>query len=299
MADTTTSLSQPLTKDLILQPNSRLLQLSFEIREMIWTYLCGEKTIHIINAVKKPEKFTHSLCRSSDAEEAIYKRFMNRGGEGGYSVKAGRVNLPEYQDPMAYHTSCGVPNEKYKLDLTFLRTCKQIHHEARLMPYSTNTFSFNEPEMLERFVKFFPQQHRAQVRRIQVYARLHWDGDERPWQDVISTRLAPNFQHIQHLNLAIALGFPPCWMARQDDRRGLHQSWMRAVLTLKGLSLKTATVMISENEWNCHGDYHSKDVHEQGKSWSHRRRREVRQDMAERIRKELLAPNGANMESTQ
>ena len=58
------------------------------------------------------------------------------------------------------HAGCLPPNghgyvksrEKPQVEMTILRTCKQIHQKARLIQYSTYAFSFSTPKALKKFL---------------------------------------------------------------------------------------------------------------------------------------------------
>lgn len=43
------------------------------------------------------------------------------------------------------------------MNINLLHTCRQIYNEARLIPYSTNTFSFNTPRNLRALIHLLNQ----------------------------------------------------------------------------------------------------------------------------------------------
>jgi len=277
--------------------HSRLLQLPPEIRLLIWTSVCGDKLLHIYRG-DDDDRVAYLICRSQDSEEAIHKRFIKRGN---YSIK----NLPEYVDPWSYHTTCELHHDN--LDLRLLRVCKLIYGEAKLIPYQTNTFSFKSPVALTRFYLNFPIEHRDKVRRLHLHMELATTDiylDHRhPRQHAFLLRLIPYFRNITHINISVVLGSTACWSAKlPKNHQGQQPRWMQAVLSLKALPLKTATVMIYDDVQRCvDHDSESEDpeIHAEGAGWSNRRRRTVRQDMAEWIEREVLAGGPVGRETTK
>jgi hypothetical protein len=277
--------------------HSRLLQLPTEIKLSIWTYVCGDKLLHVHRDVDD-DRIAYRICHSQDTEEAIHKRFMKRGN---YTTK----NLPEYIDPWLYHSTCEPQNDN--LDLRFLRVCKSIYGEAKLIPYRSNTFSFQYPAVFTFFYHTFPPQHRDKVRRLHLHmemgAKVIIHRDSQSWQDAFLLRLIPAFRNSTHINISIVLGSTACWNAKlPKDYRGWQTQWMPAVLALKALPLKTATVMIYDDVKRCddhYSDPQNRQIHAEGASWSNRRGRTVRQDTAECIERELLAGGPVGRETTE
>lgn len=276
--------------------HSRILQLPHEIKTLIWTYVCGDKLLHV--HLDTRDLVTYRICHSHDTEEAIHKRFMNRGK---YTIRS----LPEYIDPWMYHSTCA--GEKDYLDLRFLRVCKSIYEEAKPIPYRTNTFSFAYPAAFTQFHNTFPRHHKDKVRRLHLHmqmgARESIYGDSQSWQDAILLCLIPAFGNITRINLSVVLGSTACWSAKLHKNDSDEQPrWMQAVLALRALPLKTATVMIYDDVDRCDGHRYSDPrthwTHAEGASWSNRRRRTVKQDTAEWIESEILAGGSARGEVT-
>ena len=53
--------------------------------------------------------------------------------------------------------------------MTVLRTCRQIHAETCLLPYTVTTFCFYEPEAFEEWVKNRLPEQKAAVERIAIF----------------------------------------------------------------------------------------------------------------------------------
>lgn len=289
------NITQPTLAEPIVK-HSRLLQLPYEIKIPIWTYVCGDKLLHVHWNIRD-DLVEYRICHSHDTEEAIHKRFMKRSD---YTTK----DLPEYIDPWLYHSTCEA--QKDNLDLRFLRVCNSIHEEAKLIPCRSNTFSFQHPADFTHFYLTFAPQHRDKVRRL----HLHMDmgapvfnlRDVQSWQDAFLLCLTPAFKNITHINVSVVLGSTACWSAKlskNDDDQ--HPLWMHTVLALKVLPLKTATVMIYDDVKKCdahHSDPQDRWIHADGASWSNRQRRTVKQDTAEWIEREILVDGSVRGETT-
>lgn len=69
------------------------------------------------------------------------------------------------------HWNCSHSNHRdstwapHKMNINLLHTCRQIYNEARLIPYSTNTFSFNTPRNLRAFIRLL-NQRKANVNQV-------------------------------------------------------------------------------------------------------------------------------------
>ncbi|KAI9873501.1 MAG: hypothetical protein M1830_000334, partial [Pleopsidium flavum] len=68
-----------------------------------------------------------------------------------------------------------------KLDLALLRVCRQIYHEARTIPLTTNTFKFNEPDALKKFFLAMRIGQLKLIRSLQLEPTLLYRGEVRAW----------------------------------------------------------------------------------------------------------------------
>ena len=76
------------------------------------------------------------------------------------------INTPaaeEYMEPnLSRYGACLIFSGDYKgansapFNTELLRTCREIYHDTKSMRDRTNTYLFNDPETLERFVWYVP-----------------------------------------------------------------------------------------------------------------------------------------------
>ena len=119
---------------------SPLLRLPAEIRNRVYGYVLGGKTLHIIKYHKSPSKvvFRYNTCRLPEADSHQADCVRENGSEN------------TSFDYIKYHEAQGcrfAGRDRFntgRLDIQLLRVCRQIHREAALIPYTMNTFSFNE-----------------------------------------------------------------------------------------------------------------------------------------------------------
>ncbi|KAK4497555.1 hypothetical protein PRZ48_012006 [Zasmidium cellare] len=153
-------------------------------------------------------KFSYSVCVQKESERDLYDRSRSCSSQGGCRWLTIRPYydrhekclqcMEEFEDAWCSYQDRGQPNdtpaEKRRLNqeanrlevqelnkefpllaLGLLRVCRQIHHEAALVPYESNTFAFREGFALDLFFseKLLPQQREA-VKSIQLG---DWSGD--------------------------------------------------------------------------------------------------------------------------
>lgn len=160
---------------------STFLSLPLEIRLLIYTHLLGDRTIHIgsfVHNVYKPEKrlsegkycknlvmayqfFIFQTTKHHWCWGHLYHRvcntkkfcidFMDQQMLIQHDSQLYRDEVFTGPDLHAPHYWCTHEPAQTALDLRILRTCRQVHDEARLIPYHTNTFAFDSPETMARF----------------------------------------------------------------------------------------------------------------------------------------------------
>ena len=292
-----------------------LLKLPLEIKREIWVYCVGGRMLHVEKYLNSgaheslPGLFSGTTscwrpsisedpvycpCILSDSETALYNEFMRRGP---YS-STNPAPAEDFLLSRIHHEKCGLRQGRI-LDLQLLQTCKTIYHEARYLPFETNIFSILEVVDAKAFAQSCPPQYRPHVRRLHssLSITLHDDGDYitggEAWHRAILDSLLPTFPNVTHLNLSLTLGLTACWLSRLDSDS--PDSWMKAVQAMYGWRLSSATVYIGESIFWCNrfGKTYDKGLHEEAMQWPAERRRAARQDVAERLVKELLASNKA------
>lgn len=123
--------------------------------------------VHSTKRDIKEHRFTHQVCCSEYSEEDAQYHF---DAEAGGSLYVKRTEL-RHSDcaPSEYEGCVFVP---LRMDINLLHACRQIYKEARFMPYSANTFSFNTARNLRAFMHFLNQRG---VDVNQAFRSLHVD----------------------------------------------------------------------------------------------------------------------------
>lgn len=106
--------------------------------------VCGGNLLHFDFGSSVPYvQFRHIKCPSKATEEDAQASF-----DASESPWFDEVNIKRHEDCVFRHLS-----PKLTLDLRFLRTCRQIHEEARSFCYTTNTFFCNDWDVFNEFLK--------------------------------------------------------------------------------------------------------------------------------------------------
>ena len=159
--------------------SSQFLRLPREIRDQILRLVIGDQLIHIkftdiLNRLKgnRHARFRHCVCTSDQSEDAAYQEFRN-----GYQKKPLDDSLDYYSRRFKdrhifckpfdnvhnslslmdgrlhglYTLASGLPISRLR-NLSILLVCRQLYEEASCTLWTTNTFSFDDPLSLERFI---------------------------------------------------------------------------------------------------------------------------------------------------
>ncbi|KAK4892266.1 hypothetical protein LTR27_009275 [Elasticomyces elasticus] len=131
--------------------DSPLLRLAPEIRNRIFSILLGEKTIHIrSHTTKGSHVVMHSICKIPGHSEEMANKITRHNALSGAAE-----NFDRYEQLHSHCISRAplVPNETMAAVLPVLRTCRQIHQEAALLPYQLNNFMCPSTERLSPFLQ--------------------------------------------------------------------------------------------------------------------------------------------------
>jgi hypothetical protein len=151
---------------------SPLLRLAPEIRNRIFHFVLGGKTIHI------DYFYGHYACRSTVGYEEEAKSTKNSKGCG--SIDAHSIQ----------HVACDPEtNSVERLQLAVLRACRQIHQEAALVPFSSNIFAFDDRPCFEQFLKKVLLGQARALRHIVFDLKYYQTGMYRYTIDAIPTKL--------------------------------------------------------------------------------------------------------------
>ncbi|KAK1823652.1 hypothetical protein LTR12_001838 [Friedmanniomyces endolithicus] len=141
---------------------SPLLRLPPELRERIWQYVLGGKVLHI----GRKGEFGHSTayayeCKANGSEKDLAR---HRGPYDG--MDATPPTLPYFVRHAPCDTSYHMKKAQYHATY-LLRTCRLIHKDAALLPFSENTFLITEMHHHVTLVCFLrmlkPEQRRARL----------------------------------------------------------------------------------------------------------------------------------------
>ncbi|KAK5173073.1 uncharacterized protein LTR77_003195 [Saxophila tyrrhenica] len=179
---------------------SPLLRLPAEVRNLIYEYVLCNLVVHISvrDAVdegrgcynvedyyddprRKPKPsdmmltFANIICQlSPNAQDKAYELSKQPNPATSpvtYCLEHGPcyTNLSRLKFSS---TSCDVVTSSHlrplQLSLSCLRTCRQIHHEAHLLPYTDNAFAFHESETFNLFVRTLAPAQRAAINTIHI-----------------------------------------------------------------------------------------------------------------------------------
>lgn len=154
---------------------SPLLKLPGELREKIFRLVVGDQFIHVRLGHRGECRSAHyagcttecdlrlqyATCVATVSENKAYKDFSS-----GYTDVPQNISLDYYTPTCGErHQGCKPWNENGNipmiegkleqkgLDLSMLGASRQVYEEASLLLWSTNTFSFEDPESFDKFLK--------------------------------------------------------------------------------------------------------------------------------------------------
>lgn len=179
---------------------SLLLKLPQELKNRIYGLVCGGQDVHISSEYIRGfgTQLLSSICQDPGSQVASYERFS--------AVRA-NDHTSKYERPFFTHGICilakremGIPEV---LGRNLLLSCSQIYHEAKLLPFSSNTFFFTAPSDLNPFSKKLSPAMRRAVRSIHLDIELKGEFSERQWNKTVSTVVVSKFKGLQHFSLSI------------------------------------------------------------------------------------------------
>lgn len=195
------------------------------------------------------------MISEAEAQEAFERESNNQWyapGNGGRHACCRLEKGPAFRD--------GIQRPEV-LSLCLLRCCRQIYHETHHIPYSTNTFSFTNPETLQSFAVSLAQgsdgNHLA-IRSLfleTVYANSHHVTS---WEKATAT-CAKQLKALRIISISIELRHPcprflepnfvkkdvKCW-----KKKGVHSKddVMSSILKLKNSPLQSVTMVVTDQK---------------------------------------------------
>lgn len=222
---------------------SRLLTLPRELRDQIYNLVCGSNILHFKFASSHPVRkgdLCHYICLSKVTEEEAQASFES--SKSAWFDEANASRHEECYSPKIFSDVSGRVSRRLTLDLRFLRTSRQIYHEARLFCYTATTFSFNEWDVLARFVKtvsWVPC-----VRSIRLRIRSGAKGDKPPACEALQN-ISSRLTGLQRIHIDVVQFCSSG--SREYDRRAEEASHLtQQLLSFAGPALKAAAVVISD-----------------------------------------------------
>jgi hypothetical protein len=146
------------------KPDSLLLKLPNELRNLIYEYTFGTNWLHISEDGK-----TARLC----LEPSRY--FLRRD-----VIKSSPTRqrfVPAYAHHHGFHLNREKCPKRKKLPLELLMVCRQVYHEARLLPFSMNIFVFERRSILANFLKAQSEERSLTMRSLLLECPLDVDHE--------------------------------------------------------------------------------------------------------------------------
>ena len=147
--------------------------------------------VRSIKGTIKEQRFTNQICSSQTTEKDALVCFNSQDGSSVFveGIELRHSNCHPSMDKSSTYT----PD---RMNINLLHTCRQIYDEARFIPYSTNTLSFNTPRNLRAFIHLL---NRRSVNLNQAIRSLHIDlaydnSDDHAWTQALKAV-------VQHMTL--------------------------------------------------------------------------------------------------
>ena len=254
----------------------------------------GSHLIHIYENRETDYQLSHYICCQKLSEMEIFQMF---------------ITPPKFKNRIDFHMRpCKDPVEveaphykcrfyiRYKemLDLRPLATSFEIKKEATKLLYSTNTFSFDELNILKRWLSTVPTHLLTHVQHLNIEMPLHGRKtievekifDAAGWTSFFSTDLHIRLPNIKSLTITLFMqGLVTCW---HNSKKRQIMDTFRPLRQLK--HLRTFTVLINEDRRH---DRHLHEPcadreHDKTPRYSFWERKELRRVWAEEIREMVL-----------
>ena len=230
--------------------------LSQEMKNHIYELVLGGNLIHIkrdliisrrdvVHSTKgdiKEQRFTHQICSSHISEEDAEDRFY-----------AEQDSCLYVRDIELRHSRCGTATldgttpAPSRMDINLLHACRQIYNEARFMPYSFNTFSFDSPRNLRAFVHLLIRRGvnvNEAIRSLHIDL-LHVNHDLHGWFQAFNAVT----QHMTLLEkVFINVDQKPYWSISDDDDQKIlaMKPVMICLAILRNTPIKSAAIVVSD-----------------------------------------------------
>lgn len=163
------------------------------------------------------------------------------------------------------------------LDLRFLRTCKQIYEEAKLVPYTSNTFSFSRPRSVRAFLVGDqlrgPFINARKIRKAHFELAIRSGFDETAWASAMDV-VASEVKSLQRVYVDIDYRPSTTFLTQRGYSNPTTNPFVRGLLQLRELPLRTVTIVLSDGEARFAGALGLSAYLEQQFRWSMAQKRE-------------------------
>ncbi|KAJ5563894.1 hypothetical protein N7513_000136 [Penicillium frequentans] len=151
------------------QTTSSLHRLPPEVRQMIWTYVFGSNTIHLVTI---KNKLRHVRCPQENPSLPQHRHCCPLT-PARWRIYDGRV--PGHSDRLLYpHTHDLLPENLSNGHSALLRSCQAIYAEASDLLYRNATFDVDDLHTFIAFTQSIGKRHLASIRRLTVQWMPVW-----------------------------------------------------------------------------------------------------------------------------
>ena len=222
---------------------SLLLRIPQEIKDHIYLLVCGGNLLHIETAsglLTPSINFCHSKCLSTRTEEDAQMSF-----DASTSPWFDEVNVNRHDKcaPRFFGDVSGLISQGPTLDLRFLRTCRQIHDEAKSFCYTANTFSFDDWSIFGHFVNTV--NWTSHLRSVRLLDRSGTNGREPPYREMLQ-EVSKKLTGLQTFVFDWKQ-FSFSGSRKYDQRAEEATQLTKRLLCFAGAALKSVVVIISDD----------------------------------------------------
>lgn len=155
------------------------------------------------------------------------------------------------------HKDCFTHNKHAEtISTRSLTTCRQVYDEARYISYTTNTFGFDNPNIIEEFTCYLQSlvsAHHLKIHRVHLDMDLRSLINDGSWATTITHYLIPGLPEVHHISINLQQGNlhvlecpTPAEFEACRSSKIARSDVISALLGLGELQLKRVTFVISD-----------------------------------------------------
>lgn len=205
--------------------------------------VCGGDLLHFKFASSLPNpklEFCHVKCLSKTTEEDSQASFD--ASKSAWFDEIGANRHESCCSPKLFCDLSGRISRRLTLDLSLLRSCRQIYEEARSFCYTTNIFSFDDWNVFVKFVKTVKWVSYIRSIRLRIRSGTNGNGPStrETLRDICGKLTGLQWIHIDLEQLYVS-------NSRRYDQEAEETSHLtKQLLCFAGTALKTAAVVVSD-----------------------------------------------------